>query len=281
MDLFDIGMILLIVLSVASVMLETEDDIYNVWWREFFIFEAVSIAIFTVEYLLRLWSCVESPRYAGPLGRLRFASTPLAIVDLLAISPFYIHFLMPGTADLRFILSLRLLRIFRVLKLGRYSSAIAMLGRVIRSRRGELAVIFVLMMVTLVVAAGLMYYAERTAQPDKFSSIAASLWWAVITLTTIGYGDVYPITPLGKLLGGAIAVCGIGFVALPTAVVSAGFAEEVAARRRREEEKLKPHPSPQPELGAHPTSAPPLPADSALCPHCGKALALDLTHTMH
>jgi len=109
------------------------------------------------------------------------------------------------------------------------------------------------MAVTLVVAAGLMYYAEHAAQPDKFPSIGASLWWAVITLTTIGYGDVFPITGLGKALGGAIAVCGIGFVALPTAVVAAGLAEELAARRKGVADAAKPK-------------------EPAVCPHCGKEI---------
>ncbi|HSI33876.1 MAG: ion transporter [Phycisphaerae bacterium] len=252
-DAFDVGMIALIVLNVVAVILETEADVHRVWWRWLYAFEAVSIAVFTIEYLLRLWACKENPRYAPVGGRVRFMVSPMAIVDLLAIAPFYVQLFSPGGADMRFVLALRLFRILRVLKIGRYSSAIAMLGRVVRNRVEELAVIVLLMAVTLVVAAGLMYYAENPAQPDKFPSIGGSLWWAVITLTTIGYGDVYPVTTLGKVLGGAIAVCGIGFVALPTAVVSAGLAEELAARRKRvaDAERAK---------------------EPAMCPHCGKAI---------
>jgi voltage-gated potassium channel len=242
LDPFDAAMIVLIVANVAAVMLETVAAVQARYGRALFVFECVSIAAFTVEYALRLWACAENPKYARPVaGRLRFAVTPMALIDLLAILPFYLQFVV--RADLRFILALRLLRMLRVLKLGRYSAAARTLGRVLRSKREELAVMALVTSVVLVVASGLMYYAEHEHQPEKFSSIPASMWWAVITLTTIGYGDVFPVSPLGQALGGMIAVCGIGLVALPTAIVSAGFAEEIAQRRK---------------------------VEARCCPHCGK-----------
>lgn len=263
-DWFDVAMLALILVNVAAVMWETVPGVMAEHGRALYAIEAASIAVFTLEYLLRLWACVEDPKYArrGPvIGRLRSALSPMAIIDLMAIAPFYLHLLLPaGAADLRFILSLRLLRMLRVLKIGRYSRALATLGRVIKGKREDLAVMGVVLSVVLVIAAGLMYYAEHEAQREKgnFTSIPDSLWWAVITLTTIGYGDVYPVTPLGRLLGGIIAVCGIGFVALPTAIVSAGFAEEIAKRKKAAE-------TPSSALAA---AAPP----PAACPHCGKEI---------
>jgi len=246
-DPFDAGMIVLIVANVVAVMLETVAAVQARFGRALFVFECASIAVFTTEYTLRLWACTENPRYARAVaGRLRFAVTPMALIDLLAILPFYLQLFI--AADLRFILALRLLRMLRVLKLGRYSAAARTLGRVLRSKREELAVMALVTGIVLVIASGLMYYAEHPHQPEKFSSIPASMWWAVITLTTIGYGDVFPVSPLGQALGGVIAVCGIGLVALPTAIVSAGFAEEVARRRK---------------------------AEARHCPHCGKPVTAD------
>ena len=243
-DAFDAALIALIVANVIAVMLETVPGVQARYGRALFAFECVSIAIFTLEYLLHLWVCTENPKYADPGGRLRFAASPMALIDLLAIVPFYLQFVIQ--ADLRFVLALRLVRMLRVLKIGRYSAAARTLGRVLKGKREELSVMLLVTAIVLVIASGLMYYAEHPHQPDKFSSIPASMWWAVITLTTIGYGDVYPVSPLGQVLGGIIALCGIGLVALPTAIVSAGFAEEIARRRKAEA--------------------------SQTCPHCGKPL---------
>lgn len=246
-DWFDWSMIALIVANTISVCLESVPEIHARHSRTLYIFEVFSIAVFTIEYVLRLWSCTINPRYAHPLwGRLRMLISPMALIDLLAIAPFYYQLLSSGQADLRFMLSLRLFRMLRVMKIGRYSAALAMLGRVIRNRRDELAAMTLVLAVVLVVSGGLMYYAENDTQPEVFTSIPHSLWWAVVTLTTIGYGDAYPKTGIGKLLGGIIAVCGIGFVALPTAIVSAGFAEELGKRRQAKKPQV--------------------------CPHCGKSL---------
>jgi voltage-gated potassium channel len=252
-DALDAVLIVLIIANVVAVMLETVPGVRAQYGRALFLFECFSMAVFTVEYLLHLWVCTEDPKYArSPWPRLRWAVSPMALIDLVAITPFYLQFFLTG-ADLRFVLALRLLRMLRVLKLGRYSAAAQTLARVLKSKREELSVMFLVAVIVLVVASGLMYYAEHPHQPEKFSSIPAAMWWAVITLTTIGYGDVYPVSTLGQVLGGVIAVCGIGLVALPTAIVSAGFAEEIARRRKADE----PH---------------------HCCPHCGKPITGDEPH---
>ena len=234
---FDRAIETLIVLNVAAVMLETVEPVAARYARAFWAFEVFSVAVFTAEYVLRLWSCTADPRYAHPVfGRLRYTVRPMSLIDLLAILPAYVP---RGWVDLRFLRVLRLMRILRVLKLGRYSDALGVLGRVVASRRGELGVMLMVLAVLLVLSAGLMYHAEHDAQPDRFGSMPAALWWAVITLTTIGYGDVYPVTPLGRLIGGVIAVAGVGIVALPTAVIAAGFAEEL--KRQRDPDHTCPH----------------------------------------
>jgi voltage-gated potassium channel len=192
--------------------------------------EAVVIAIFTVEYVLRLWSCVEERRFADGLrGRLRFSITPYALIDLAAIAPFYLAML---PLDLRFLRMLRLLRLLRLAKLVRYLSAMSLLGRVLVARRFELGVTVFFAALLLVMASAAMYYAENDAQPESFSSIPATMWWAIATLTTVGYGDMAPVTTIGRIIGGLIAVIGIGMFALPTGILGASFVDEMQKRER-------------------------------------------------
>ena len=260
-DWFDWTIALLIVLNVIAFVLETEKELHQQFAFAFHAFEVFSLIVFTIEYVLRLWACTVVPGYSHPVvGRLKFAARPLQLIDLLAILPGLLFFL----PDLRFVRALRLLRILRILKLGRYSDAVALLTRVLHKRRGELAVMGLVLLILLVVAASALHYAEGDAQPDKFGSITQSLWWAVITLTTIGYGDVFPITPLGKLLGGFIAVAGIGIVALPTAIVASGFSEELT---RAKEAKQRVRAKRQSEHYA------------LACPHCGKPIELRVPET--
>ncbi len=227
---FDMGILSLIALNVLAVVLQSVPEIESRFARPFFVFEAFSVAVFSVEYLARLWSCVEDPEFRRPiLGRIRFALRPMVVIDLLAILPFLVSF---AAFDLRILRAFRLLRLVRLLKATRYIAAARHFRTVLETKREEMVLTTGLMMVLLVITASVMYFAENAAQPDKFGSIPASLWWAVATLTTVGYGDVYPVTPLGRVAAGFIAILGIGFFALPTAILGSGFVEAIESDKK-------------------------------------------------
>ena len=216
----------LILINVLAVAFETVDSIYAAYSTYFFVFEAISVAIFTVEYLTRLWSAVEAGEpYERPIvGRLRFASRPLLVFDLLAILPFYIV-VLGGVADLRFLRALRLIRFLRLFRLVRYSESMQAFGRAFYLKRGQLVVAVTGNFILLVVASSLMYFAEHAAQPEAFPSIPGTMWWGIVTLTTVGYGDVTPITPVGQVIGSMVAILGIGLFALPASIMASGFIE--------------------------------------------------------
>lgn len=249
------AIVALISASVLAFLLETVPWIQAAYGRGLALFEAGAVVVFTVEYLGRLWSAPEDERYGGPGGRLRWMVSPLAIVDLLAILPFYLGFLVP--VDL---IALRLLRLFRILRLGkiaRYSRSLKTMTRVVRRKRRELVMGFFTLTVLLVLASWAMWLTERHAQPEAFTSVPETLWWAVITLTTVGYGDVVPVTTVGRVLAGVLSVIGLGFIALPSGILASGFVEELQEEMRAEEEAGH-------ELPAR-------------CPHCGELLAGDET----
>ena len=227
---FSIFITLLIILNVIAVSLETVEEYYIDLKLYFEYFEIFSVIIFTIEYGLRLFSCTTNEVYAKPItGRIRYALTPLALVDLLAILPFYLPFLIP--IDLRFLRALRLARLLRIFKMGRYSEALKTFTAVLTRKRGDIFIVLIVIFMLLIVTSGVMYYAESEAQPEVFSSIPHAMWWGVITLTTVGYGDVYPITPLGKVFATVIAILGIGMFALPAGILGSGFIEEIQRRK--------------------------------------------------
>jgi len=232
-DWVDVFLLVLILLSVVAVVLETVPSIYSPFRAYFLAFDIFTLAVFTIEYITRIWACTADPRYAEPFsGRLRYATSFYGIIDLLSVLPFYIALVLPVTLlDLRFLRILRLMRFARVLKIGRYSEALDRLKRVFNARKADLGVVLVAVLVTLVLISSVMYHVENEAQPGSFSSIPAAMWWGVSTLTTVGYGDIRPVTPLGKLLSGVIELLGIALVALPAGILAAGYEDE--ARRRR------------------------------------------------
>lgn len=236
--MFDVFIMSLISLNVIAVILESVKNLSSQYMLFFRMFEIFSIAIFTIEYFLRLWTCTIDRRFNHPaIGRLRFAVTPLAIVDLMAILPFYLPMIIP--LDLRFVRAVRLFRLFRLFKMGRYSESLKTLGNVLKAKKEELLIAVFVVLILLVIASSLMYFVENEVQQQAFSSIPAAMWWGVATLTTVGYGDVYPVTPAGKLLGAIIAILGIGMFALPTGILASGFVEEI--QKRRGKRKICPH----------------------------------------
>ena len=238
---FDVAILSLIALNVLATILESVPEIGEPWAVAFQLFERCSVAVFTIEYILRIWSCVEIPRFARGGGRLRFALTPMVVVDLLAIAPAYLP--MFGV-DLRMVRTLRLFRLVRIAKMGRYTRALRVIQSVLVSRREELITSLAFMLALVVVSSSLLYMAEKDAQPEQFGSIPDAMWWAVVTLTTVGYGDIYPITVMGRVLAAFIAILGIGMVALPTSILGSGFVDALKTER----------------------------AGSMTCPHCGKLI---------
>lgn len=242
--LFGIFIVALIFLNVTATILETVDSIYRDIPGIFENFETFSVIIFTIEYILRLWCCTFTPKYQKSIkGRIRFALTPLAIIDLVSILPFYLPMII--TMDLRFIRALRLFRIFRIMKIGRYFESLQLIGAVFIRKKEELAITVFMVFILLLLSSSLMYYVENQSQPKHFSSIPTAMWWGVATLTTVGYGDVYPVTPIGKFLGAVIALLGIGMFALPTGILGSGFVEEIQNRKENHDK---------------------------VCPHCGKKI---------
>ena len=221
----DWALIGLIIANVVAVVIETVEPIRARHAATFWTFEVVSVAIFTVEYLLRLWVSNEHLPLAkaGPIkARLKFAATPFAVIDLLAILPFYLALVLP-VADLRL---LRVFRLLRLLKLVRYSPALATLGRVLRNEWRALAGALLIMAGLLLLASTTIYYVERDAAPEAFGSIPQSMWWALATLTTVGYGDVVPTTVPGRIVGGLVMIFGLAMFALPIGILASGFASE-------------------------------------------------------
>jgi len=229
------AILLLIVANVIAVILESVEDIgaaHAVFFREF---ELVSVLAFSVEYIIRAWVAVEDGRYRRPVaGRFRYMLTPMAIIDLVAVLPFF--FGLFSILDTRM---LRVVRLFRVFKLTRHFGALDILFKVIRRESRSLsAALFVLMVLVVLASAG-MYAAERDVQPDAFGNIPKAMWWATVTLTTVGYGDVVPVTAVGRFFSGVIVILGIGIAALPAGIIAAGFTQEL--QRRREAFRLVAH----------------------------------------
>ncbi|AYA04337.1 ion transporter [Acinetobacter sp. WCHAc010034] len=228
-------LILLILGNAAAVLLESVNDIYQSYRLFFDLFENISIAIFSFEYLLRIWSAAEhEPFESAWKNRLKWVKSGGAVIDLLAILPAYINFFVP--IDLRF---LRILRLLRLLKLTRYFVSLQILLRVIEREKGAFQAVIFILSIMIVMAAASVYVVENKAQPEVFNSIPASMWWAVVTLTTVGYGDVTPITPLGRFLGAIITILGVGLAALPAGILANGLANELQQRKQFLELKFR------------------------------------------
>jgi voltage-gated potassium channel len=221
-------LIALVLASVASVVLETVPSLQARYSLAFEIVELVAFIGFTIEYALRLWSAPESAAYFGMKpwqARWAYAKTPFAVIDLLTILPFYLALILPG--DFRVVLLLRLARFF---KLARYSPGMRSLVAALQAERKALGASAIIILGVVLIMASAMHIAEHAAQPDKFGSIPESMWWAIVTITTVGYGDAVPITIAGRIIAGVAALCGFLLLALPVGIVATAFAEEIHRR---------------------------------------------------
>jgi voltage-gated potassium channel len=253
---FDYVIIALVLLSVIAIILESFRDLDAAYQEEFYAFEIFTIVVFSIEYLLRLLAAPARYNYDTRWAcYLKHITSPLAIIDLLAIAPFFLPMMSIG--DLRFLRLLRVLRIIRILKLKRYSLSLDMVLAVFKEKKNELLTTILISQIVLLIAATLMYYIEGDENPS-FPNIIETLWWAVVTMTTVGYGDVVPVTGMGKILNGIIALIGIGVVALPTSILSAGFLEKIQKDKRVRDQHANP------DVYAY-----------DYCPHCGKKLPHD------
>ena len=227
----------LIVLNIVALILESYEEL-NVQYSVFFYyFEVFSVVIFTIEYFIRIW--VSDKTKEDKKERLNFAFSTLGIIDLIAILPFYLPFIFP--IDLRIVRILRLFRLLRIFKLGRYSKSLKTIRYILKETKSELSITVFVTFVLMILSSTLMYYIEHDDQPEQFASIGDSFWWSIATLTTVGYGDVYPVTGLGKLLSGIIALIGIGFVALPTGIISSAFIDKIQSEKKQTKECNCPH----------------------------------------
>jgi voltage-gated potassium channel len=243
---FEFLLVIIIILNIAAIILDSVHEIHDEHKLLFFRFEVFSVIFFTLEYIGRVYSIVERPKYKSPVkGRIKYMLTGMAIIDLLAFLPFYLIFISAlfSGIDLRFFRVFRLMGLFRMFKFARYMKALEIFKRVVAERKEQLVLSIVFILFMLIIISSIMFYVERGAQPEAFSSIPATMWWGVSTLTTVGYGDIVPMTTFGKILGGMFAIMGVGLFALPAGILSSGFYEVFHEKTRKQ-----------------------------TCPHCGKEI---------
>jgi voltage-gated potassium channel len=240
------ALLLLILINVIAAVIETDAGLFHSYGHILDVIAVFSVLVFTAEYILRVWCCTQNPEYRAPVtGRLRYMVTPAAIIDLFVILPFL---LLPFIAHQGLSSFIRFLRIFWILKIGHYTRSLGTFSRVFNAKREEIFIAFFVMLVLLVIGSALIFIAEHEAQPTKFSSVLASMWWGIETMATIGYGDMVPVTPMGKVIAGIVALTGVGLFALPAGILASGFIDEYSKSRKN-------------------VQAPP-----NVCPHCGKEI---------
>jgi len=223
-SVFSWFLMVLIWLNIAAVIFGSINEVRERFYYFFIYFEFFSIAVFTLEYLLRVMAApCKYPSSKVPYFRYIFSF--MGIIDLFAILPFFLPFFI--NADLRVLRVFRVFRLLRILKLARYNNAFEFINRVLKNQKEKLVITIFFMLMMILMASSVMYFAENAVQPEKFPNIPATMWWAIATLTTVGYGDVYPVTILGRIFGAVISVLGIGLIAMPSGIISMGMLEEV------------------------------------------------------
>ena len=234
--LYDSFIVVWVVISVLAVILESVHSVHYILNMEFLILDAIAVSIFTLEYTLRLYCCVEEPGYKKAVaGRLKLAKSTSSIIDLLAIAPFFLEVFLHHLIDLRF---MRVFRLLRLLKLTRYTGATQSLMKVIAREWPVMAASAFIMLLLVVMTASLGYLFEHEAQPEKFENIPQSIYWAVITLASVGYGDISPVTPAGRAMTIVLALIGIGIFAIPAALLSSAFSDQLKSDREALVNKL-------------------------------------------
>jgi voltage-gated potassium channel Kch len=235
-EYYDLFIVFWVLISVLAVILESVDSIYYNLAVEFVVLDTMAVLVFGFEYAFRIYSCVEDPRYKHWFaGRFRYARSPSAIIDLLAIIPFFLEVLLHHLVDLRFLRAFRLMRLF---KLTRYTGSAGTLFTVVRRELPTIGTSAFIMMLLVVFAASFGYLLEHEAQPEKFENIPTAIYWAVITLASVGYGDISPITPMGRIMTVVMALLGIGIFAIPASILSSGFMHELQSQRQHLENEL-------------------------------------------
>ena len=228
-ELFDSFIAVCVLISVFAVVMESVHSVSYMLNIQFVILDAVMVGIFTIEYMMRMYSCVEEPGFKSPVaGRIKQATTVSTFIDLLAILPFFLEGLLHHMIDLRF---LRVFRLTRLLKLTRGNDATATLVKVLSREWPVISASAFIMILLVVMTASLGYLLEHDAQPDKYENIPTSIYWAVITLASIGYGDIYPVTPIGRAMTVVMAFAGIGIFAIPAAILASAFSDELVKER--------------------------------------------------
>ncbi len=234
--MFDTFIVIWVIISVLAVIFESVHSIHYLLNLEFLILDAIAVSIFTVEYCLRLYCCVEEPGYQRAVaGRLKLAKSTSSIIDLLAIAPFFLEVFLHHLFDLRF---MRVFRLLRLLKLTRYTGATQSLSKVVSREWPVMAASAFIMLLLVVMTASLGYLFEHEAQPEKFENIPQSIYWAVITLASVGYGDISPVTPAGRAMTIVLALIGIGIFAIPAALLSSAFSDQLKMDREALVNKL-------------------------------------------
>ena len=254
----NVFIVVLIILNVIAVMLETVEPLHDRYHKFFYYFDLVSVIIFTVEYVLRVWSSNHEEKYKHSVwGRLKYMLSAGALIDLIAILPFFLHMFFGLPIDLREIRMLRLFRVLRLFRLTAYTKSAHIIANVFKKKKNDLGLSLVLAVFLIIIAACIMYFVEHnypSKDESKFTSIPATIWWAVVSLTTTGYGDMYPLTPLGKTMASLIMLTSVAFFALPAGIITAGFLEESRKARKPRHET---------------------------CPHCGMPIDHEEHHEEH
>ena len=274
---FNLALALLIIVNVGCVVLESVESLRDRFAAAFDAFEAAATAIFAAEYMLRAWACIDfhDALYRDPFwGRLRYLRSFFALVDLLSVMPALLGFF--GAADLRV---LRLLRLLRMFKLVRHSTTFGLLFAVLREEARSISALLFVLLLTVTISGSLMFMIEGPEQPTVFTSIPVAMWWAIETLTTVGYGDIVPITAAGRIVGGIVSIVGIGTLALFSGLITVGFLDQLRMHRERHakvnvtvsESTISITQSFREQVRDVGSIGGAVPA--AICPHCGSVFA--------